>query len=143
MLIEERLLEVKEYTTKGYAPVVDYGVWRVAVLNYNEDALPQNIAKLERHNETDEVFVLLKGKCILIIGDGDEKATAIYAQDMEPLKVYDVKKAVWHSTVLSEDASLLIVENMDTTMENSPRYILTEDQRHQLVELARATWSDK
>lgn len=40
---------------------------------------------------------------------------------MEPYKVYNVKKGLWHHIVVSEDASVLIVENCDTTDENSEK----------------------
>ena len=49
---------------------------------------------MQRHNETDEVFVLLCGRCILFIGEGDEKVKAVHAQDMQPFKIYNVKKSV-------------------------------------------------
>ncbi len=34
MACNEKLLEEREYTGEGYSPVVDYGAWRVAILNY-------------------------------------------------------------------------------------------------------------
>ncbi len=47
------------YKGEGYRTVVDYDKWRVAIINYAErfdwDRASQK--KLERHNETDEVFV--------------------------------------------------------------------------------------
>ena len=92
--ISEKLLEVRDYTKEGYSPVVDYDTWRVAVLNYSNDLLPVNIKAMQRHNETDEVFVLLSGRCILFIGDGDEIVTDIFAENMQPFKIYNVKKSV-------------------------------------------------
>jgi hypothetical protein len=38
---------------------------------------------------------------------------------MEPGTFYNVKKAVWHTILLSHDASTIIVENADTGMHNS------------------------
>ena len=67
--IPERLLLVGEHRGEGYRPVVDYANWRVAVLNFSERLLPDNIHELQRHNETDEVFVLLRGRCLLFLGD--------------------------------------------------------------------------
>jgi hypothetical protein len=72
---------------------------------------------------------------MLFVADGDEKADRIFAQDMQPLKLYNVKKAVWHSHTLSPDASVLIVENRYTTYDNSPFCPLTPEQRMHLMHL--------
>ena len=136
MNIDQKLLDIKTYSEEGYRPVIDYDSWRVAVLNYCDELLPENITKFQRHDETDEVFVLLKGSCILFIGEGDKEITEIHAQPMEPLKLYNVKRSVWHSHTLSQDAMVLIVENRDTTDANSPEIKLSKNQRNQLIRLA-------
>jgi hypothetical protein len=143
MTFNEKLLEEREYIGEGYSPVVDYGTWRVAVLNYADELLPQNIADVQRHDETDEIFVLLRGCCILFIGAGEETITSIFAQDMEPLKVYNVKRAAWHTHTLSEDAMVLIVENRDTSEANSPKCPLDGAQRKRIVDLAHMLWEDR
>jgi ureidoglycolate hydrolase len=133
MRIDERLLEIKEYTGEGYKPVIDYEAWRVAILNYCEELLPENIIKMQKHDESDEVFVVLKGEFILYIGEGKEKIENIYAQRLEPLKMYNVKKGVWHTHTLSKDAMVLIVENKNTDLSNSPEKNLTSEQRSKLI----------
>jgi mannose-6-phosphate isomerase-like protein (cupin superfamily) len=140
--VNETLLETHEYTGDGYQPLVDYGAWRVACLRFAADMLPQNIHRFQRHDETDEVFVLLQGRCILYIGEGDQSITAVHAQDMEPSMVYNVKQKVWHNHTLSRDAVVLIVENRDTSDHNSPFCALTEEQRAQLIDLQAALWKD-
>jgi len=140
MTIPTTLLEISQYAGEGYQPLVDYGGWRVAILRYIDELEPQNITKMQRHNETDEVFVLLAGRCILFLGEGDETLSHIHAQDMEPLKLYNVKRAGWHTHTLSQDASVLIVENRDTTMQNSPEIELDPEQRSALVSLTRQRW---
>ncbi|MCP4544106.1 MAG: hypothetical protein GY832_43905 [Chloroflexi bacterium] len=143
MPIDESLLQVREYTGQGYAPVIDYDTWLVAILNYADELLPHNITHMQRHDKTDEVFVLLRGRCILFIGEGDETVTSIFAQDMEPLKMYNVKRSVWHMHTLSEDAMVLVVENLDTTVQNSPTCPLDDSQRNKLIELSRVLWEGK
>lgn len=134
-VISDKLLEVLDHTKEGYSPVVDYAAWRVALLNYSKDLLPENITAMQRHNETDEVFVLLCGRCVLFIGEGDEKVTAVHAQNMQPFRIYNVKKSTWHSHTLSRDARVLIVENRDTTFDNSPFCSLTVSQRAKITGL--------
>jgi hypothetical protein len=141
MPISDSLLEIGEYTGNGYKPVVDYESWRVAILRWAADMLPQNINAFQRHLETDEVFVLLAGKCILFIGDGDDQLTEIYAEDMKPLKMYNVKRRTWHFHTVSDDAVVLIVENRDTTAANSSEVKLNAAQKAQLAELTSALWS--
>jgi hypothetical protein len=133
MSISESLLEVKEYTGEGYKPVIDYESWRVAVLKYCDELLPENITKMQRHDESDEVFVLLQGKFMLFIGEGKDKVENIEGVWLEPLKFYNVKKGVYHTHSLSEDAVVLIVENRNTDITNSPEIELTAEQRNSLV----------
>lgn len=106
-------LDVIRYDGDGYKAMVYYEGWRVAFLNYAERFDKEHIDRLERHLLTDEVFVLLSGKAVLIIGED---------QQICPMKkntIYNVKKAVWHAICVSEDARVLIVENADTSVENS------------------------
>jgi hypothetical protein len=137
-LIDERLLEIRQYTGEGYRPIIDFNNWRVAILKYCEELLPERITKMQRHNESDEVFVLLQGECVLFIGEGVQSVTNIMSQKLEPLKLYNVKQAVWHTHTLSKDAVVLIVENQNTTIKNSPEYMLTGPQKRLLIEIAKS-----
>ena len=130
------LIEIKEYKDSGYKPVIDYGEWRVAVLNYCDELLPKNIDKMQKHNQTDEVFVLLKGKCMLFMAEGDQEIEEIYAQEMEPFKMYNIKRSVWHTHTLSEDAMVLIIENRNTGLDNSPEKDLTEREKKKIMKLS-------
>lgn len=141
--VSEKLLEVRDYTKEGYSPVVDYAAWRVAILNFCSDLLPANITSMQRHDETDEVFVLLRGHCILFIGDGDKEVKDIFAENMEPFKIYNVKKSAWHTHTLSMDAKVLIVENRNTTFDNSPFCSLTAPQRDKIAELTLELWDQE
>lgn len=137
MEINKNLLEVKEYVGEGYMPMIDYESWRVAILKYCDELLPENITKMQKHNETDEVFVLLKGKFILYIGEGHDILENVYAMELEPLKMYNVKKATWHTHSLSEDAVVLIIENQNTELSNSPEIKLSFEQRSKIIELSK------
>ena len=139
-MIDRSLLEIVEYKGVGYKPLIDFGGWRVAVLRYIDELLPENIIAMQRHDETDEVFVLLQGRCILFLGAGGESVEHIHTVDMEPLKLYNVKRYCWHTHTLSEDAVVLIVENRDTTEKNSPSIPLTDVQQASIIETARALW---
>lgn len=115
----DNLMEVLEYTGIGYQPILACRDWRVAVLNYHEELLPQNINNFQQHSLTDEAFVLLKGHCILFLAE-DESLQEIHAVEMEPHKVYNIKQGTYHTHTLTEDAMVLIVEADDTCDDNSP-----------------------
>ncbi len=104
-------LEIKEYNGEGYNRTHIYDAWRVAFLNYADHF--DRITYLERHMLTDEVFVLLCGRAELLIGEKGEPV------EMEPNKLYNIKKGVWHNIRVSRDAKVLIVENSETGRENS------------------------
>jgi len=135
--MDEKLLEIREYTGEGYQPLVDYGAWRVAVMRYKDALHPERIETVERHVETDEVFVLLAGECILFVGDGEPQVEQILPQVMEPLKIYNVKKNVWHTIIFGLDASMLIVENRDTGQHNTQFSPLKPEHRRLILETAR------
>lgn len=106
-------LEIVEYDGPGYRPQVDFNGWRVAIANYAPHLELCRLRRLERHMETDEVFVLLEGSVGLLIGEDRKRV------DMEKGKVYNVKRAVWHAMYMTEGAKVLIVENTDTGPHNS------------------------
>jgi hypothetical protein len=140
--MDEKILEIRAFSGPGYQPVIDFGAWRVAILNYLDEIHPGKIDSMERHNQTDEVFVLQKGQGILFLGEGDEQIEKIHPQTLEPGKIYNVKQSVWHTVVLSRDGSVLIVENRDTSRENSNYSLLDHEQRNVIMETARQEITD-
>lgn len=139
-MIPVHLLEVHAHDGPDYKPLIDYMSWRVALMNYTSDLLPEKINRMQKHLETDEVFVLLAGRCILFLGEGEERVTSIHAVDMEPYRLYNVKKDCWHSHTFSEEARVLIVENRDTVDANSPFTGLSPEQQQEIVRLTRDLW---
>jgi ureidoglycolate hydrolase len=135
--MKENLLEIHEFVGTGYQPVVDYDRWRVAILNFIDEIHPTQIKSMERHNETDEVFVLLKGSAILFVGEGEKIIEDINYEVMVSGKIYNVRRSVWHSIVISREGSVLIVENQNTTRKNSDYSAITSEQRASILEIAR------
>lgn len=130
-------IEVTEYMEEGYRPLIDFESWRVAALRYCEDTRSENIHTMQKHDETDEVFVLLSGSCILFsAGDGDHPDHLKY-EVMEPLKFYNVKRGVWHNHILDEEGDVLIVENRTTCDENSPVQPIDEGWNLEIQSIAK------
>jgi len=135
-IMNAELLDIREFTGPGYQPVIDFRTWRVAILNYLDEIHPAKIDSVERHNETDEIFVLIKGQGILFVGEGKTWVEKIHPQVLESGKIYNVKRGVWHTIVLSQDGSVLIVENQNTSKANSDYYSLSLDQKHQILDVS-------
>jgi len=140
MTVSETLLEIRDYDGDGYQPIIDYSAWRVAILRYHPELEPEAITTMQRHDETDEVFVLLAGRCILFLGEGEAQIDVLHAVDMQPLKAYNIKRGVWHTHTLNREATVLIVENCDTAESNSPLMPLGEDQNDYLVQRTKDLW---
>lgn len=107
------MADILEYGGEGYKTVMSYGAWRVAFLNYAQRFDETFFEKIERHNETDEIFVLLSGKATLILGEELERLP------MEKEKAYNVRRGEWHHIFVSRDAKVLIAENADTGTDNT------------------------
>ncbi|GAB4534744.1 MAG: hypothetical protein Fur0018_24750 [Anaerolineales bacterium] len=140
MPISPELLEVHEYTGPGYLPLVDYGAWRVALMRYSDELRPERLTFVERHRETDEVFVLLVGRCILFLLD---EAGELHPCDLQPKKIYNVKRGVYHTHTLNTDAMVLVVENRDTDDTNSDKIPLTAEQRTVVLQAGAALFPER
>jgi ureidoglycolate hydrolase len=135
--MNQNWLEVREYHGQGYRPLIDYGEWRVAILCYIDELRPDRIDRMERHCQTDEVFVLLQGHATLLLGGNGSAVEGVFPQEMETNKLFNVKQNAWHSILLSQDASVLIVENRDTSEGNSQYCPLSAELCQQIIDLGR------
>jgi hypothetical protein len=119
-------LEITSYEEKGYKPLVDFESWRVALINGAAVYEPAKISSLSCHCETDEIFVLLKGSCLLLIGGAGEVPENIEKVWLQEGLLYNVTKGTWHDEFLMPGAKVLIVENANTSLANSKKYQLPE-----------------
>lgn len=121
-------IDIIKISQEGYTPLVDYQTWRVAVLKFCDDVRADRLNSMQRHLETDEVFVLLEGSCVLISGGNGERPGEVECVKMVKNQLYNVKKGVWHTHALDEEGSVLIIENQDTCDRNSPTELLNREQ---------------
>ena len=112
-------LELFSSDHEGYKPMVDFGSWRVAFSNGPKEYKKKEIGSLSRHVETDEVFTLIKGSCMLITaGNGNEPGEVVKTW-METGIIYNVTKGTWHNSIVLPGTTVMIVENSDTGSHNS------------------------
>ncbi|MCQ2419174.1 MAG: hypothetical protein MJ085_05240 [Clostridia bacterium] len=109
----EQELDILDYEGADYMPVHAFESWRVAYLNFADRFTKKGMKYIERHLETDEIFILMKGQATLLMGEACTPVT------MEPFKVYNVRKGAWHNILVSEDAKVLVIENDNTSEQNS------------------------
>lgn len=108
------MIEEYSFTDEGWKVLIESGEWKIGILRHNERF--SAFRELELHELTDEVFVLLAGSATLYT---DSEQT-----EMKPLTVYNIPAGVWHHIVVSEDASVLVVENRNTSKENTQKKYL-------------------
>jgi mannose-6-phosphate isomerase-like protein (cupin superfamily) len=122
--IDSGKLEIHKWGGVGFKPLVSYGEWLVALMNWDQRFDLNEIGTVERHNETDEVFVLIEGKSILYVIEEEQ----LRSVDMEPAVLYNVVAGTWHNVVGTRDAKWLIVENNNTSYNNTEfRQLNTEE----------------
>ena len=113
MVMSKNELDVLEYAGDGYSRVVNGAKWTIAALNYAARFDELNITELERHNLTDETFVLLCGEATLLVGEDARRVK------MEPLKFYNVRAGAWHNITVTPGTRVLVAENADTSKDNT------------------------
>jgi ureidoglycolate hydrolase len=136
----ETTIDIITCGSDGYRPLVDFESWRVAFLRYADAVDRDQLRRVERHMETDEVFVLLNGRAVLIVEAGGslpgvKQAAGYNVINMLPETVYNVRKASWHHIVVSRNACVLIVENSDTDYGNSEYRDLSHAAAGEIISL--------
>lgn len=109
-------MEKYTYNGEDFKAVLTTRDWKIGLLKYSERF--SKLCVWERHLKTDEVFVLLQGKATLYIKREDE---SIEKTEMESGTVYNVPAKEWHHIVVSEDALVMVVEDSDTSKENTEK----------------------
>ena len=109
-------MEKCSYNGEDFKAVLTTTDWKIGLLRFSERF--SKFSVLERHLKTDEAFVLLYGNADLYIKGEDEKVQII---PMESGIIYNVPKGEWHHIVVSEDALVMVVEDSDTSKENTER----------------------
>lgn len=126
--------EIEIYRTEegGYHPFLIREGWQVAQLNSDQNQEIDNIDKLEVHHHTDEVFVLLKGKAVLITGTYNSDEVTISSMLMEKARVYNIPAGTWHNIAMQENCEVLIIEKSDTHLNDCTYKSLSLDQKQNL-----------
>src|ERR1700761_8877578 len=107
-------IETYLHAGEGFNPFFIRDGWQVAQLNYMAQQGFQAITRMERHSRTDEVFILLKGTVVLILGEPAEKGFSFRCLRMQPGITYNIPMDAWHNIAMDENAQVMIVEASNT-----------------------------
>jgi mannose-6-phosphate isomerase-like protein (cupin superfamily) len=109
------MLEVLLPTVPGFDTVVMNDRFKCAFITHSDYYSFGSVDHMKRHNNTDEIFVLLSGGAtMLTISDGE-----IQKQVLETGKAYNVQKGTWHYLAVTEDAKVFVAEASDTSERNT------------------------
>lgn len=143
MGIPEKLLEIHSISGQGYTSLVSYHSWRVAMAGFAPHLTPEQLPYFEKHLETDEVFISLGSGGLLYIAGCDEKPGKIQVHKLGEEEICNVRCGVWHALSLKPESRVVIVENDNTSTENTLRLPVEESQRTVVIQLAREVMGDR
>ncbi|MCU4176612.1 hypothetical protein [Carboxylicivirga sp. N1Y90] len=127
---------IEKYAVKdsGYHPFLIREGWQVAQLNADENQKIENITKLDVHFQTDEVFLLLKGKAVLITASIESGKPLFEMELMQAEVSYNIPKNVWHNIAMYDGCEVIIVEKSDTHLSDFEFHQLSEDEQMEMRE---------
>lgn len=103
------MIEKYRFQGEDFSSVLEFESWKIGLLRYSERF--SEFSRLERHLLTSEAFILLQGQATLYTDSEQE--------EMKIGTVYNIPKGVWHHIVVSPDATVMVVENANTSSDNT------------------------
>ena len=104
-------------TIAGFDAVVQNSAFKCAFISPGDQYAYGKVLQLKRHNDTDEVFVLLSGKAVLLTKEDDN--SDYQTTLLQPKTAYNVAKGTWHHLAVSEDAVVFVTESGSMKKENT------------------------
>lgn len=109
-------IEVHQWEGDSFRPLVFTPGWQVAILNWEDQFARSDLREIERHNQTDEVFVLIRGQAAIFTCTD---AGLITVTPMQAGVIYNVPAGLWHNLLATPDVSFIIVESRDTHLHDT------------------------
>ena len=121
------MLICKKAEKDGFSVAFSNDKFKCAFIKYSVSYSFGSVLEMKRHNKTDEIFMLLKGRAVMLtLEDGE-----FYETELKENTAISVIKGTWHYLALSCDAEVFVVENADTNASNTD--ILKLDKEYMLV----------
>lgn len=119
---------VYDYDGNGIKCIYDNKKWVICLKNWKPNNDITEIKYLEVHHKTDEQFILLKGKAILLAATRENDKFDIDIIMMEPFKVYNIPQGIWFNTITQKDTKIAYIQDSGTTSENSEYCDMLEEE---------------
>lgn len=117
----------------GFRPLVIRPGWQVSQLNDRADLHADTLSQVERHDATDEVFLLVKGAATLVAATHEcDGELAFSCVAMEAGVTYNVPRGVWHAIATTPGVQVMIVEKDNTHVNGVVLRDLTERETGRL-----------
>lgn len=129
--------EIFSHEAEGIQCVFDNRKWVVCIKNWKPNNDVEQIQYLEIHHETDEQFILVEGKALLLAASRNESGFDIQVIPMERGKVYNVPQDTWFNTITQKDTKLVYVQDAGTTGENSEYQDMTSEELEYVRQTAK------
>lgn len=115
----DELLVYSNEKGEGFSIAYDNGSWAMGIKNWKPGSDITLIDTIERHLETDEIFVPVTGLSIIIIANKTGDTFSFTATKLENGHFYCIPKGVWHNAIMTRDAKICLIERPGTTPDNS------------------------
>ncbi|MGE5360638.1 MAG: hypothetical protein ACM3NQ_16605 [Bacteroidales bacterium] len=119
----------------GYKPILIRDGWQIGHLNYMPELAVDAIDRVERHNRTDEVFILFRGTSLLIAAAATSEGLHFEVTAMQPSVTYNIPAGCWHTIAMAPGDVVLIVERDNTHLEDVEYRGLSSAERASLRSL--------
>ncbi|NJK85199.1 MAG: hypothetical protein HC906_03785 [Bacteroidales bacterium] len=94
-----------------------------------EKTHPDHFSQAEKHNLTNEIFILTEGEADLLVFENGAIPGKEYIVQMKKSVAYNIPQGVWHHIVMSSDAHVVLIEKSDTSRENSSYHFFDEEKK--------------
>ena len=122
-------VETYSNESEGIKCVYNNGDWLVSIKNWKPDNDIEGVSHLEIHHKSDEQFILVQGKALLITAErSDNKFQDIKLTPMRVGEVLNVPKEQWFYSITQKDTKIVYVQAADTSLDNSDFADLTDEQ---------------
>ena len=111
--------------------------WVVCIKNWKPNNDIDGLEHLEIHHTTDEQFILISGKCIIITADRIDGKFNIELTPVEKGSLYNVPKERWFFTIVEKDTKMMYVQDAGCSMDNSEYCKLSQEEISYIQKLAR------
>lgn len=118
----------------GYHPFFIREGWQVAQLNADDEQKVENIDRLDIHNHTDEIFILISGRAVLISATVIDNEPIFNLEFMKPGITYNIPGKTWHNIAMQEGCQVIIVEKENTHLHDFEFLELDKEKKYELVE---------